>query len=123
MEGFSIITYKSKEIYYADYSVTNGSKEQLLKLINDLSDMFINQPRKSVLILTNIANIHFDINVLKAMRDLNSKISPFIKKIAIFGIESLFLSGYNFVTGIQPSELCSKAFCSELEAKEWLAAN
>lgn len=119
VEGFSIINYKGKNIIYANYSSLGKDKEKILNLVNTLAEEYLKNPPNSVLGLTNVTNIHFDMDILNAFKSLGKKTAPHEKKIALVGVNGLLKAGYNFVVGFNNSNKF-RAFDTEEEAKEWL---
>lgn len=122
METISKISYKTKVIIYCDYSSVGKSKEQTLKLINGIIDEYKKYPLKSVLALINVTNLHFDMDILNLFKESQAKSAPYAKKEAIVGINGLQKVAYNFIAGMTNNKTM-KAFDTELEAKEWLAAD
>ena len=60
MEGTSVNTYHDKIMIKADYSSFIKSKAKFIPLIINVAEEYKKHPPKSVLGLTNIADIHFD---------------------------------------------------------------
>lgn len=121
MEGFSIITYKNKQIYCIDYSNVGESKEKVIQLLNGAIDEYVSKklPPKSVLSLTNVTNLHFDSDIISAFKSQREKSTPYEKRVAVIGMKGLQKVAYNFIITLTQKDLV-KAFDTEMEAKEWL---
>lgn len=119
MEGFSIISYKDKPIYYFDYSNIGNSKEKVLKFLEFYASEYKNLPLKSVLVLVNVTNLHLDADLVNAFRGVRVKTAPYEKKVATFGMKGMQKIAYNFISSMDKKDLV-QAFDSELDAKEWL---
>jgi hypothetical protein len=122
MEGYSKINYKNKTIYYSNYSIYQSDPDQkrkTLELLDFIQADRIKQPLNSVLALVNVANLDFDMEILKRLKENLQQTEPYDKKMALIGINGLKKTAYNFVFGLTPSPK-RKSFDTELEAKEWL---
>jgi hypothetical protein len=121
MEGISKINYKDKMIYYVDYTSVEDTDEKTIQLLQNvtLEYQILQLPSKSVLALVNITNRQFNIKVVNAFKAEREVTTPYEKKIAIIGMDSLQEVAYNFLIGLTLGDLI-KTFNSEFEAKEWL---
>lgn len=119
VKGLSIIDYKGKKIIYADYSIL-GNKDEALALLEELKAQYMKEPLNSVLGMTNVQNLKFDMEVLNKMKSGEKETTPRVKKVAIVGVKGLLKAGYNFVIGLSNSPY--KIFDTVEEAKEWLAS-
>ena len=124
VEGMSKINYKGKEIIVTDYTNVGSSKEKTIELIKGVVEEFIDVKKhspNSILGLTNVTNLRFDMDVLKEFKEAGAKTKPFEKKVALVGVKGLLKAGYNFVIGLTSSTY--KAFETEQEAKDWLVSD
>jgi hypothetical protein len=121
VEGLSIITYKDKEIYYIDYSGLGNSKERVLQLIYGASEEYNHKdlPPKSVLALTNVDNLSFDMEVVNTFKEQRHNVAPYEKKVAIIGLKGIQMIAYRYIISFAQHSVI-KLFDSEIEAKEWL---
>lgn len=121
MEGLSIITYKDKAIYYIDYSSLGTSKDKVLQLIQGACDEYSGKhlPPKSVLALTNVDNLPFDMEIVNAFKEQRHKVAPYEKKVAIIGLKGVQTIAYRYITSFTQHNVI-KLFDFEFEAKEWL---
>lgn len=122
MEGFSKIAYKGKEILYADYSQFGFDKEKTLQLINGLAEEYAKCPPKSALALINVANLHFDTDIINALKENQEKSISYQKKVAVIGMKGLQKVAYNFIVSLTQRDLV-KVLDNETEAKEWLVSD
>ncbi len=122
VEGLSIINYKGKTIVYGNYMTfaedKSTQKAKTLELEKAVSAEYSKYSTKTLLALTNVQNMYFDMDILNAMKNSMDKVSPYMKKSAIVGVKGLAKAGYNFVIGLANHN--TKAFDTEEEAKEWL---
>jgi len=119
MEGFSVISYKNKQIFCIDYSSIGTDKNKVLQLLDWVAAEYKKQPPKSILALTNVDNLHFDSQIIDLFKKQRERVSPYEKKVAVIGMKGLQKVAYNFIITLTQKDLV-KAFDSELEAKEWL---
>jgi hypothetical protein len=117
MEGFSKVTYKNKQILFIDYSIVGANREKVIELLKAGTAEYTNQPKKSVLGLTNVTGVRFDMEMLKIFQDEGNKAAPYEKKVAVMGAKGLLKAGFNFVALTKPNY---KTFDTEQEAKDWL---
>lgn len=124
VEGCSIITYKNKTIIYFDYTNIGGNRQKTLDLIKEGAEEYIKYAKvhgeHSILALTNVTNLKFDMEILGLFKENNNKCKNLYKKLALVGVKGLLKAGYNFVVGL--TDQTTKAFESETEAKEWLVS-
>jgi len=123
MEGFSIISYKDQPIYYFDYSEIGNSKEKVIRLIKYATEEYAKLPLKSLLVLVNFTNLHFDMDVVNTFKEERKKSTPYEKKVAIFGMIGVMNIAYNFIANAGQATDFMKAFDTELNAKEWLISD
>jgi hypothetical protein len=121
MEGLSVFTYKNKEIYYIDYSGLGNSKEKVLQLVRGASEEYArrNLAPKSVLALTNVDNLPFDMEIVNTFKEERHKVAPYEKKVAIIGLKGIQMIAYRYIISFTQHSVI-KVFDSETEAKEWL---
>lgn len=122
MEGLSKIAYKGKEIFYVDYSKFGMDKEKTINLILGAAEEYMKYPLKSVLAITNVANLHFDTDIVNAFKISQEKTAPYQKKIAIIGMKGLQKVAYNFIVSLTQRDLV-KVMDSLEEAKDWVTSD
>lgn len=122
MKEFFVITYKDRKIHYIDYSNFGSSKEKTLQLLKYSIGECKKLEPKSSLTLINVVNLSFDMDIINAFRDSIGDTFPYVKKLAVIGLNGLQKVVYNFITNLSQKYLI-KAFETELEAKEWLISD
>ncbi|HEX3044638.1 MAG TPA: hypothetical protein VHY08_07770 [Bacillota bacterium] len=119
MEGISRITYKDREILYTDYSHIGTSKTKVLDLIHRVANEISKHPPQSVLALTNIADLHFDLDIILAFKKARELTTSFERKVAFIGVNGLIKVVFNSIVDLTNQHI-TRAFETEMEAKEWL---
>lgn len=120
-EHFSIINYKGKTIMSVDYSKVAKNKASVLELMATVDQAYEKAAEGSALVLVNVANMQFDMEILNKFKEAQKRYEKKQKKVALVGVSGLLKAGYNFVIGLTSTN--NKAFNSEEEAKEWLIAD
>jgi predicted ABC-type exoprotein transport system permease subunit len=116
MNSYSIITYKGKEIVYADYRKTQSEQEMIDIL--EATNLFIMDENIPRLVLTNITGVFVLPDFLKKAKELGKQTKHLTVKTAIVGItgpKKTLLRFYNLFT-----DMDMKPFDTEEEAKEYL---
>ena len=121
MSAIRSTLYKGKEIIVIDFSEAGADKEKTLSIIAQVFPVLSVRPKNSVLTLTNVSGVRFDKEILDAFKESVLQVRPYQKKAAVIGIKGIQKVAYSFVT-MMTSDI-TKAFDSELEAKEWLVAD
>jgi hypothetical protein len=119
MEVISKIRYKDQEIIYTDYSCIGTSKLKVLDLIHRVADEITKHPPKSVLALMNVADLHFDMDIILAFKKARELTKSFERKVAFIGVNGLLKVIYNAMVDLSNQHI-TRAFETEMEAKEWL---
>lgn len=121
MEGLSTITHKDKKIYYFDYSRIGNSKEKVLQLIQGAIEEYTGNrlPLKSVLAITNVDNLSFDMDIVNRFKEQRFKVAPYEKKVAIIGLKGIQMIAFRYIVSFAQHNMI-RIFDSETEAKEWL---
>jgi hypothetical protein len=122
MEKVPRINYKGKEIVFVNYAPIGKDKDKVLELMSCMDKTYMESPEHSVLALVNVENMMFDMDILKKFKESQGITEKYQKKVALVGVKGLLKAGYNFVIGLT-SNRTTKAFDSEIEAKEWLTAD
>lgn len=121
VEGLSMIAYKDREIFYIDYSGLGNSKEKVLQLIQGAIEEYNRKKLlpKSVLALTNVDNLPFDMEIVNTFKEQRHKVAPYEKKVAIIGLKGIQMIAYRYIISFTQHSVI-KIFDTEAEAKEWL---
>lgn len=122
MEGYSIIYYKDKPIIHLDYTDIGSSKEKVLQLLKYVMEEFPKHPPNSLIVLVDFTNIHVDMDVVNAFKEVRIVIAPHKKKVATSNTQGVLKLAYEFVVSLTHNDFI-RAFDSELEAKEWLISD
>jgi hypothetical protein len=122
MERLKIITYKKKTIVYADFSnFSIHTKTELRETIRRIKGYIAQQPPNSVIIISNLTGLHFDMEIIKLFTEFTAQNKPYIKASAIFGITGLLNIALHSVLKNALRDIHS--FDSETQALDWLVDN
>jgi hypothetical protein len=116
MKGYSVITYKGKEIVYVDYRETKSEQEMIDIL--ESTGQFLLDKNIPTRVLSNITGVYVLPGFMKRAKELGKKTKHLTSKEAIVGIKGpkkTLLKFYNLFTGVEV-----KPFENEEEAKEYL---
>jgi len=116
MERIRFFTHEGKQVLLVDFS--NCSAKEVEKITRTVPDYVTNQPRGSVLILTDFAGASFDRDALLAMKETAVFDKPFVKKSALIGTQSLPRQFYEDMKTFSRREL--PTFETREEALAWL---
>jgi hypothetical protein len=121
MEGFSIITYKDKKIFYVDYSNFGLNIDKAFRLIRFATQEYqrLQLPPKSVLAIANFSGLYFNSDLVNVFKEEKEKTSYYEKKVAVIGLKGLQRLGYNYITYLNSKDSI-KIFTNIIDAKEWL---
>lgn len=121
MEGFSIITYKDKKIFYVDYSNFGLNIDKAFKLIRFVTQEYqrLQLPPKSVLAIANFSRLYFNSDLVDVFKEERERTSYYEKKVAVIGLKGLQRLGYNYITYLNSKDSI-KIFNNIIDAKEWL---
>lgn len=124
MEGFSIIAYKNKKIFYIDYSSFGLNIDKAFRLIRFATQEYqrLQLPPKSVLAIANLSGLYFNSDLVNVFKEEKEKTSYYEKKVAVIGLKGLQWLAYDYVTTLNSGDLV-KIFKNITEAKEWLTLN
>lgn len=109
--------HKQKEILNLDFS--ECVYEELVAHIAKARDIISQQPPNSLLVLTNVTNMHINKDVAKTLREYLELNKPFVKASAVIGITSQTQVLFNTIITLARREI--KVFDNEAAAKDWLA--
>jgi len=88
MGKIGFIDYKGFKILLFDFSYLNNSKE-ILEFIKEAGLIARKQVLKSVLVVTDVTEAHYNIEVTQAMKELAKGNAPYIKASAVVGVTGL----------------------------------
>lgn len=118
MNEIRSIFYKEKEIILIDFSNSGMDREKTLAIVARVFPTLSARPKNSVLSLTNVTGMRFDKQILEAFKESVLQVKPYQKKAAVVGMKGIQKAAYTFTT-MMTSDI-TKAFDSEIDAKEWL---
>lgn len=124
MEGFSIISYKNKKIFYIDYSSFGLNIDKAFRLIRFATQEYqrLQLPPKSVLAIANLSGLYFNSDLVNVFKEEKEKTFYYEKKVAVIGLKGLQRLAYDYITTLSSGDLV-KIFRNISEAKEWLVTN
>lgn len=116
MERVKFIKHEWKQILLLDFS--NGSVDEVIKAIAKASDTIRLQPKSSLLILTDVTNARYNLEVVEKLKDFTSANTPYVRASAVVGLDGLKKIVYNAV--IMFSKRRISVFEDIEKAKDWL---
>ncbi|MBN1364423.1 MAG: hypothetical protein JW976_06435 [Syntrophaceae bacterium] len=87
MAGVSFIEHKGVKILYENCS--NTKPEEILPLMEEAKKIIFSQPLNSILALVNVKDTRFDASVISAAKDFVKGNKPYMKLVAVYGVEGL----------------------------------
>ncbi|NLF49531.1 MAG: hypothetical protein GX577_00195 [Leptolinea sp.] len=90
-----------------------------VRLLKQAIPLVKQQPKSSVLLLTNVENTVYNKDVFPYIKDYVVSNIPFIKGSAVVGIDGMKKAIFNTLRFVTLHEI--KQFKTEIEARDWLA--
>lgn len=125
MERVQWVKHKNKDILTITYSGLKD-KEEYVKAIAAATDEFVKKavlknrnPEKSVLLLIDVRESIAVTGVVDAFTESAKKAKPYVKKLAVVGIEGI--RKFLLDTVFRFSGMSGKPFTEMAQAKDWLA--
>jgi hypothetical protein len=116
MNRLEFLTYKGKRILLIDFSHLKA--EQVLLVIDEAKGVIARQPERSVLTLTDLTEMHFDENIMAALKEYVTHNKPYVKAGAVVGAKGLLAV---VKMGVERASLRKLTdFDSRAAAQEWL---
>ena len=119
MSEAKFITHKEKQILYLNVQDVQSVDESLLRF-DDARDIIILQPEKSVLLLTDVRDAHYNREATNHLKEVSTQISPYVKAsaaVGVSGIKRIILQSLIRISGRQ-----IKMFDDIEDAKDWLVS-
>ena len=118
MEQVRFEKHQGKDILMVDLSQTKDQNEAIA-ILERGEQMIKTQAPKSVLLITNIGDIRYDVNGVEAMKNFSNSITPYVRAstvVGVSGIKRVILRTITRLTGrnIMPFDDIEKA-------RDWLA--
>ena len=117
MERVSFVKHKNKEILLVDISDIRNVNESIETLQNG-TKLVKTQPPKSVLLLTNVSDTHYDPIGADAIKLYSKENTPFIKASAVVGVTGIKRLIFNTIVKMTGRDI--KQFDEVEAAKDWL---
>ena len=116
MSRVEFMTHKGKRILLIDFSHLGPA--EIPAVIAEARRVIDQQPEKSVLTLTDLTGMHFNSEIMDAIKAYAAQNKPHVKAAAVVGMEGLLEV---LVHGVErTAERSLFNFKSRAEAQEWL---
>lgn len=117
MSRVDLITHNGKKIVFIDYSGLKG--DELFRTMEEAKKNVHSQEKGTVLILSNVKDLHFNVDIIEAFKNMSLESKEYIKAVAIYGLSGLQKIALNAVTKF--SKVDMSVFGNKEEALDWLA--
>ena len=111
------LVYKGKRIIAVDFS--NLTSEQFVEALNHNTQVIVNRGERNLLMLLNATGLLPTPEAYGACKASAKNMGSYATKVAVFGIQSIFLPFFNYLTSVFKMDV--RLFKDEMSAKEWLA--
>jgi len=119
MERIRFEQHQGKQILIVD--VSNFSKvEESIAVLNKAREVIGTQAPKSMLLITNVANSHYDPQAVDAIKKYSAFATPYLKASSVVGVGGIKRVVYQAILRLTGRNIPN--FDTEEQAKEWLAA-
>ncbi len=118
MDRVSFVKHKNKDILLVDISDIRNVNESIETLQNG-TRLIKTQPPKSILLLTNVSNTHYDPIGADAMKTYSKENTPYIKASAVVGVTGIKRLIFNTILKITGRKIMP--FDDAKSALDWLA--
>ncbi|GAB1471361.1 hypothetical protein MASR2M66_22390 [Chloroflexota bacterium] len=112
------IEYKGIKILIQDFSNNFYNEKAVLEELNQVQEIVMSEPEKSVLVLSNFSNTEITTALMPALNESSSKTKGHVRKTAVLGVIGVKRALGDLLSRITGQELMY--FNNELEAKDWL---
>lgn len=116
MTNVQSLNYQGKKIIYIDFS--NCQPKDASEIMEHAKAVISQEPPNSLLTLTNVTNLRFDIELSQQFKAYTEFNKPYVKAAAIIGAAGLLKSGFQFVAHFAKRDI--RAFDTKDEALDWL---
>ena len=117
MAEVKFITHKEKQILLLDVSEVK-TVEDSLNRFSEAQRIIEMQPQKSVLLLTNVQNAHYNREATNHLKAFSNAVTPYIKASAAVGVSGIKRIVLQSLMRISGRDI--KVFDSADQAKDWL---
>lgn len=118
MERVSFIKHNGRDVLVVDISDLKNVEESIA-VLQSATRLIKTQAPKSVLLLTNVTNAHYDTAGADAIKTYSKENTPFIKVSAVVGVTGIKRLILNTIVKITGRKIMP--FDDVETAKEWLA--
>ncbi len=118
MGRINFIEHKGKQILYEDFS--NTKLDEYVAALDEAAAIIRAQPPHSVLALADINGITFNKEMLDRMKDFIATNTPYIKAVAVIGVQGLLSVALQTVARFAGREM--HTFDSKEAAMDWLVS-
>lgn len=88
MEKVKILSHKGKRIVFQDLSNSRDAKTNM-EIFAETQSVIEKEPEKSVLLLTDVTNAHYDIEAADFMKKFSVAVTPYMKASAAIGVSGI----------------------------------
>ncbi|MCF6240988.1 MAG: hypothetical protein L3J74_06530 [Bacteroidales bacterium] len=120
MSGTKTINYKGVNIFYMDFSNAKN-REEINKVMTESIHYIRNQPKNSVIALTNMTNMFFNNDIRNDFQEFLSGNKAYIKISSVFGMSGLARFLFNSLMKVTGRDV--RSFETMGEAQEFLVKN
>lgn len=119
----SVITHKKKNIVLIDFSGLrlNENKRQALALVDRAENIISKYLPSTALLLTNLTDAEFDIELVSRMKTFTSHNTPYTKKSAVVGVQGIQKTVLRAVSFFARREITQ--FSKMEDARDWLVGD
>ncbi len=110
------LVYKGKHIIAVDFSYLTS--EQFVGAINHNTQVIVNRGERDLLMLLNATGLSPTPEAYNACKSSAKNMGSYATKVAVFGIQSIFLPFFNYLTSVFKMDV--RLFKDEVSAKKWL---
>lgn len=107
-----------KGVRILEQAFCGADKEELIYLLSESKKHIEKEPLKSVLVLTNIECVHFDIKALDHFELIAAQNRDYVKASAVYGVNDRHIVAIESIGEFTRREF--KIFSNREDALEWL---
>ena len=118
MERVRFTKHKGKDILIVDVSDSRNAEENIAVITEARKHIDIQAP-KSLLLLTNVTNAHYDPKAADAMKAYSKANTPYVKASAVVGVSGIKRVIYQAIVKMTGRHIAT--FDTVEQALDWLA--
>jgi len=116
MERVKFIKHNWRQLLLLDFS--NCGADEAIKTIAEASEVIRLQTANSLLILTDVTNARYNLEVVEKLKDFTNANTPYVRASAVVGLDGLKKIVYNAVVMFSKRKI--SVFEDIEKAKDWL---